>query len=78
LNTGPKEYHTEVVFEPGQDGFVVAGFNFGGPVATVVKVAVQAWHADADGVLGTGDFNATGFVFEAEEYFGQLFGMVEG
>jgi len=41
-------------------------------------MAVEARHADADGVLGAGYFGAAGFVFEAEEDFSQLFGVVEG
>lgn len=58
----------EVLFEPLEDLFVVAGLDTFGPEVVVVVVSAEAGHADADGVLSAGDdaVFAFGMVFHAE------------
>ena len=64
-----------MVFKPFQDGFVLAGFYFPGPIKLVVIVPDQARHTDSDAVLCPADdaVAALGVVLEAENEFGEHF-----
>lgn len=65
--------HHQMLLQPAEDGFIIAGLNLLGPEAVVVVVAAEAGDADANGVLRSGDdaVGALGVVLKAEHQFGQ-------
>ena len=78
--SGLHRNHDEVRLEPAEDGLVLAGLDLFGPEAVVVPVAAEARDADANGVLGATYYSVgpLGVVLEAEDQFGQRFGVHVG
>ena len=75
--TGLHRDHHEVLFEEAEGHLVVGALDLGRPEVIVVVVTAEARHADADGVLRTGDMSVLtlGVVLEAEDEAGERLGI---